>query len=68
MKALNQETLNQRYNEVQAAYTETEKAITELKTKQENLRRHLNRIQINQVALADREVPDYPTWLRAHLS
>ena len=63
MKALTQTTLNQRYSEVQAEYDATEKAIAELKTKQANLRRNLNRIQVNQAALGNREVPDYPAWL-----
>lgn len=64
MKALNQANLNQQYSEVQAEYDATEKAIAELKTKQANLRRNLNRIQVNKAALGNREVPDYPAWLR----
>ena len=64
MKALNQASLDKKYHDLETAYQATEKAIVNLMAQKETLRSRLNRIKLNQAALGNREVPDYPTWLR----
>ena len=65
MKALDQVCLNKQYIAVQAECEATAKALAELAAKHVELQHQLERIHLNQVALGNRPVPDYPAWLQA---